>query len=49
MVRTVTDVFILTLGAEGNIEIYKDFKKLYASPILAEVEEVEEWLRELEI
>ena len=34
---------------EGNIDNYNGFKKIYSPPILVEIEEIEEWLQELEI
>ena len=34
---------------EGDIDIYNGFKKIDSPPILVEIEEIEEWLQELEI
>ena len=39
----------LILVVEGDIDIYNGFKKIYSPPILVEIEEIEEWLQELEI
>ena len=35
--------------AEGNIDIYNGFKKLYSPQILEEIQEIEECLQKLEI